>query len=40
MEVKRLALQEALDRLTGQAEALARGDRMGSVPGARVGEAL
>lgn len=40
MEVKRLALQEALDRLTREAEALARGERKGSTPGTRAGTAL
>ncbi len=35
MEVKRLALQGALDRLTEEAEALARADRAGAVAGPR-----
>jgi len=37
MEVKRLALQEALDRLTQEAERLAHGVRSRSVPGTRGG---
>jgi len=40
MELKRLALQEELDRLTGEAERLARGGRKGPVPGARAGSTL
>lgn len=36
MEVKRLALQQALDRLTEEAEALARGLRNEALAGPRA----
>ena len=36
MELKRLTLQGALDRLTEEAETLARGDRKASASGSRA----
>jgi hypothetical protein len=37
MELKRLALQRALDRLTEEAETLARGDRKAAAAGSQAG---
>jgi hypothetical protein len=38
MELKRLALQESLDRLTEEAERLALGARTGSASGSQTGD--
>jgi hypothetical protein len=39
MEVRRLALQAALDRLTDEGESLARRDRREATDGSRTGSA-